>query len=332
MKPVSMRVSNLCKHYAVRGSGLLGPRRTVRAVDGVSFEVQRGEILAIVGESGCGKSTLAKVLLGLTLRTSGDIDFLGRPYGDIHSEEFRQLRRSIQMVFQDPYSSLNPRRTVFDSIAEPMRNFGLFSDEKEIAAEVERLLRVVGLGGHVARRYPHEFSGGQRQRICIARALACRPELLVCDEAVSALDVSIKAQIINLLMDINRERDISIIFISHDLGIVECIADRVIVMYMGMIVESGLARDVFHDPQHPYTKALLASVPVVDSASRGPRKPLAGEVPSNSALIKGCRFYSRCPVRMPACQQDEPMLLPVSDSHNAACLRVSNAGLQHDHS
>ncbi len=324
MKPVTLQARNLCKHYKARGAGLFGQRKTVRALNDVSFEVRRGEIVAVVGESGCGKSTLAKVLLGLTPSTSGSVSCLGNDYGENGNDKIRLLRRHIQIVFQDPYSSLNPRRSVFDSIAEPLRNFSLVRDEDDVTAEVLRLLALVGLDEEAAYRFPHKFSGGQRQRICIARALACQPDILVCDEAVSALDVSVKAQIINLLMDINRERGISIIFISHDLGIVEYMADHVIVMYMGGIVEAGSAQDVFYAPAHPYTKALLAAVPVVDAERRPARALLKGEVPSNSDDLRGCPFFSRCAVRLPVCETVTPVLASGSD-HVVACHLAGNS-------
>ena len=257
-----IEVAGLRKEFS-RRTGLWGQAQPFTALDDVSFYVARGEILAIVGESGCGKSTLARILVGLTPPTGGTVVNRMAQLADGADPNSRAARKFVQMVFQDPYSSLNPRRPVGDSIAEPLENYGIATSAAALEAEIARLLTLVGLGPEAADRYPHEFSGGQRQRICIARALATKPELLICDEAVSALDVSVKAQIVNLLLDINKAEGISIIFISHDLGIVEYIADRLLVMQAGKVVETGPVEAVLYAPQHPYTRKLLASVPKV---------------------------------------------------------------------
>lgn len=262
-----IEVQGLRKEY-YRRVGLWGSASPFIALDGVSFNVERGEILAIVGESGCGKSTLARILVGLTPPTAGTVSNHMVKLASGHRRTPRMARRFIQMVFQDPYSSLNPHRPIGDSIAEPLGNFGIVLGAEAIEIEVARLLKLVGLAPEAAIRYPHEFSGGQRQRVCIARALAAKPELLICDEAVSALDVSVKAQIVNLLIDINKAENISILFISHDIGIVEYIADRVIVMQAGKVVETGPVEKVLYEPEHPYTQKLLAAVPKVIGPDR----------------------------------------------------------------
>ena len=283
----------------------------VRAVDGVSLQVRRRETLGLIGESGCGKSTLARVIIQLLAPTSGRVLFEGRDLAALPRRELRQVRKRMQIIFQDPFASLDPRMTVGNIVAEPLENFGM-GRRSERWARVEELLDVVGLGSGAARRYPHEFSGGQRQRVGIARALALNPSLVVCDEAVSALDVSIQAQILNLLKDLQEEFSLTYLFIAHDLGVIRHVADRVAVMYLGKIVELTDADSLYGDPQHPYTKVLLESIPVPDPTRprSGAEVSLQGEIPSPASVPPGCRFHTRCPIaRVPGvCASDEPAL------------------------
>ena len=308
---------DLVKHFPARD--WLGRRRAaVRAVDGVSLDVKRGETLGLVGESGCGKSTLGRVLLRLIEPDSGDIRFDGRDVRALDATALRHLRAEMQMVFQDPYASLNPRMTIGDALAEPLALHG-FGDAAARRARVAELLRTVGLRGRHARRYPHEFSGGQRQRIGIARALAANPKLLVCDEPVSALDVSIQAQIINLLQALKGRFGLSLLFVAHDLAVVRHVADRIAVMYLGKIVETAPGAALFDAPRHPYTRALLAAVPIPDPAARRQRAILSGEVPSPLAPPPGCRFHTRCPFAEDRCREEEPGLADAGDGHATAC-------------
>jgi len=308
---------DLVKHFPVRD--WLGRRTAaVRAVDGVSVEVLRGETLGLVGESGCGKSTLGRVLLRLIEADEGEIRFEGRDVRALPSTALRHLRAEMQMVFQDPYASLNPRMTVGDALAEPMALHGV-GDAAARRARVGELLRTVGLRVQHARRYPHEFSGGQRQRIGIARALAATPKLLVCDEPVSALDVSIQAQIINLLRALKARFGLSLVFIAHDLAVVRHVADRIAVMYLGKIVETALGAALFDAPRHPYTRALLAAVPIPDPAARRKLALLSGEVPSPMAPPPGCRFHTRCPFAQDRCREEEPALDGDDAGHATAC-------------
>jgi peptide/nickel transport system ATP-binding protein/oligopeptide transport system ATP-binding protein len=307
---------DLVKHFPVRN--WLGRRTAaVRAVDGVSLEVRRGETLGLVGESGCGKSTLGRVLLRLVEADGGDIRFEGCDVRALDATALRRLRAEMQMVFQDPYASLNPRMTIGDALAEPLALHGV-GDAAARRARVGELLRTVGLRARDARRYPHEFSGGQRQRIGIARALAANPKLLVCDEPVSALDVSIQAQIINLLQELRGRFGLSLVFIAHDLAVVRHVADRIAVMYLGKIVETAPGAALFDMPRHPYTRALLAAVPIPDPAFRRERALLAGEVPSPMAPPPGCRFHTRCPFAQERCRVEEPALADDS-GHATAC-------------
>jgi peptide/nickel transport system ATP-binding protein len=314
-----LEVNDLKKHFYV-GSGLFGVKRAcVYAVDGVSFNIDRGETLALVGESGCGKSTVGRCILRLFDITAGQVNLDGRRIDDMSSGGLRPLRQRIQVVFQDPFSSLNPRMRVGDILAEPIRNFGLARSASAIGAQIDALLDKVRLPRDAAGRWPHEFSGGQRQRIAIARALAAAPDLIVCDEAVSALDVSVKAQIVNLLQDLQRELGLAMLFISHDLAIVEHMTHRVAVMYLGKIVEVGRKRQIFAAPKHPYTEALLSAVPVPEPGGSRQRIILKGDIPSPIKPPKGCRFHTRCPHVFERCRTEEPMLRQIELGHLAAC-------------
>ncbi|NKC31299.1 ABC transporter ATP-binding protein [Falsiroseomonas selenitidurans] len=311
-----LEVQDLTKHYPVRQGLLLAKQvGTVRAVDGVSFRIERGETLAIVGESGCGKSTTARLVLRLIEPTAGTVRFDGQ---EVSGAALRTLRRRVQVVFQDPYASLNPRLRVADTIAEPMEVHGIGTPESR-AARVKELLGLVGLAPFHAQRYPHEFSGGQRQRIGIARALSVQPELIICDEPVSALDVSIQAQVVNLLKHLQRRFGLSYLFIAHDLAVVHHMADRVAVMYLGQIVESAAKQAVFANPRHPYTRALLAAIPQPDPRRRGLVKPIGGDVPSPMNPPPGCRFHTRCPHARPRCKAEMPTLREIEPGHTVAC-------------
>jgi len=314
-----LEVNDLKKHFAVRG-GILGlGAASVHAVDGVSLHVDRGETLALVGESGCGKSTVGRAILGLFDITAGQVILDGQRIDDLPANALRPLRRRVQAVFQDPFSSLNPRMRVRDILAEPMRNFALASTKAEIDARIGELMDKVRLPRDAAHRWPHEFSGGQRQRIGIARALAAEPALIVCDEAVSALDVSVKAQIVNLLHDLQEELGLALLFISHDLAIVEHMTHRVAVMYLGKIVEAGPKRNIFAAAKHPYTKALLSAVPKPEPGATRQRVILKGDVPSPINPPSGCRFRTRCPYVFDRCRTIEPELRLTADGHFAAC-------------
>jgi peptide/nickel transport system ATP-binding protein len=314
-----LQVNDLKKHFLLR-SGLLGlGAARVYAVDGVSFHIDRGETLALVGESGCGKSTVGRAILRLFDITAGQVVLDGQRIDDLSPGALRPLRRRVQVVFQDPFSSLNPRMRVRSMLAEPMRNFALAASGADIDAKIDALMDKVRLPRDVANRWPHELSGGQRQRIGIARALAAEPDLIVCDEAVSALDVSVKAQIVNLLQDLQQELGLAVLFISHDLAIVEHMTHRVAVMYLGKIVELARKRDIFAAPRHPYTKALLSAVPVPEPGAARQRIILKGDVPSSINPPKGCRFHTRCPYAFDRCRTEEPELRLSGDGHLAAC-------------
>jgi len=314
-----LQVSDLKKHYALR-SGLFGNKAArVYAVDGVTFDIARGETLSLVGESGCGKSTVGKAVLRLFDITSGQIVLDGQRIDDMSASALRPLRRRLQVIFQDPFSSLNPRLSVKEIIAESIRNFRLAESAGELDRQVALLLDRVQLPRDAASRYPHEFSGGQRQRIGIARALATKPDLIVCDEAVSALDVSVKAQIINLLDDLQKELGLALLFISHDLAVVEHMTHRVAVMYLGKIVEIAPRRQIFAAPRHPYTQALLSAVPVPEPGAARQRIILKGDVPSPINPPSGCRFHTRCPYAFDRCRTEEPVLRTFDEGHTAAC-------------
>ncbi|QYK43108.1 MAG: ATP-binding cassette domain-containing protein [Paracoccaceae bacterium] len=298
----------------------LGPKRApVRAVDRVSFQVHRGETLAVVGESGCGKSTLGRLLLHLIDLSEGSVVFDGRDMGALPREDLRQMRRQMQMVFQDPFGSLSPRRTVADIIAEPMDSFGLSGSRKERREKVADLLNMVGLPPAYMDRKPRQFSGGQRQRIGIARAISVDPSFIVADEPVSALDVSIQAQIINLMQDLQQDKGFSFLFIAHDLAVVRHIADRVAVMYLGRIIEMGTRDQVYSAPHHPYTEALLSAAPRIDLAAKSRRIILQGDVPSPSNVPSGCAFRTRCPLATDRCAQERPDLAEVEPGRTVAC-------------
>ncbi len=308
----------LTKHYPVDGGIFSREKLVVRALDGVDLEIHAGETLGIVGESGCGKSTLGRCLLRLVEPTAGEVHFDGRDVLGLRSAELRKMRRAMQIIFQDPYSSLNPRMRVGSIVAEGIEVHGL-AHGAEKRRRVEKLLEQVGLGPEHADRYPHEFSGGQRQRIGIARALAVGPRFIVADEPVSALDLSIQAQVLNLLCDLQEQMGLAYLFISHDLRVVEHISHRVAVMYLGRIVEQAPQARLYANPRHPYTRALLSAVPVPDPRHRPTRTPLAGDVPSPLHPPSGCPFHPRCPYAEPRCRTETPALLAGAGGHAVAC-------------
>jgi peptide/nickel transport system ATP-binding protein len=319
MTPQLLEVKDLKMHFPLRSGVLQVVSGHVRAVDGVSFSVGKGETLALVGESGCGKSTVGRSILRLIDPTGGEVLLDGERIDTLPRRELKRVRRRMQVVFQDPYSSLSPRLRVRDILAEPLVNFGLADGASEIDDKVAALLEKVRLPRDAMRRYPHEFSGGQRQRIGIARALAPGPDLIICDEAVSALDVSVKAQIINLLSDLQADFGLALLFISHDLAIVEHLTHRVAVMYLGKIVEVADCETLFAAPRHPYTQALLSAVPVPDPTTRKQRIMLKGDVPSPINPPSGCRFHTRCPYVFDRCRREEPVLRPSGAGQLAAC-------------
>ena len=321
-----LQVDDLAKHFAIK-RGLIGtlrgaPQRDVRAIDGVSFELQRGEVLALVGESGCGKTTTALSVLGLIEPSAGVVRFEGQPLHETLRRD-RSLRQSIQMVFQDPYESLNPRMTVGELVAEPLEVHRLFASQAEKRQKVMTALEEVGLrpASEFAHRLPHELSGGQRQRVVIAGALVTGPRLLIADEPVSMLDVSIRAEILLLLNELRRRHGISILFITHDLATAALFADRIAVMYLGRIVEIGPANAVLKNPLHPYTQALLSVIPSPDPRRKRPRIILKGETPNPADIPAGCRFHPRCPVAADACRSVDPTL-ERKHGHEVACIRV----------
>jgi oligopeptide transport system ATP-binding protein len=298
-------------------------KKTVKAVDGVSLDIKKGETLGLVGESGCGKSTLGKAILRLTEPTGGKVIYHNKDLAHLSQNQMREERKNLQMIFQDPYASLNPRMTVGQIIGEPIRTFGLANGDVE--KKVQDLMETVGLSRRFTKRYPHEFSGGQRQRIGIARALAVNPEFIVADEPISALDVSIQAQIMNLMDRLQKDKDLTYLFISHDLRAIRHVSDRVAVMYLGKIVELADSKDIYQEPLHPYSKALISAVPVPDPEIEAKRERiiLKGDVPSPINPPRGCHFHTRCPYVQPKCKLETPALVEIKPRHYAACVRIS---------
>ena len=319
-----IQVRNLQMHFPVT-KGIIFQRQVgaVKAVDGVNFSIKKGETLGLVGESGCGKSTTGRAILQLYRPTSGEVIFQGQDLVKLKGEELRRMRRKVQMIFQDPYASLNPRMTVGDIVGEPIRVHNL-RQGKEVRERVQELLQLVGLNPYFINRYPHEFSGGQRQRIGIARALAVEPEFVVCDEPVSALDVSIQAQVINVLEDLQDRLGLTYLFIAHGLSVVKHISDRVAVMYLGKVVELARGNKLYSMPMHPYTQALLSAVPIPDPKVEKRRKRiiLEGDVPSPLNPPPGCHFHTRCPIVIDRCKVEEPPFIDYGDGHFAACWRA----------
>ncbi|TVQ22353.1 MAG: ATP-binding cassette domain-containing protein [Spirochaetaceae bacterium] len=313
-----LEVRDLVKHFVVKRSFVGRPLTTLRAVDGVSFTVNRGETLGIVGESGCGKTTVGRTVIRLYEPNSGSIVYDGTDLAPLTFEQMRPFRRRLQMIFQDPYASLNPRMTVTDIITEGVRDELRPADRKDLA---KRMLETVGLNDDHANRYPHEFSGGQRQRIGIARALAMEPDMIICDEPISALDVSIQAQVVNMLEELQQKLGLTLVFIAHDLSMVKHISSRIAVMYLGRIVETGSSYELFARPYHPYTKALLSAMPIPDPdvARANRRIILKGDVPSPTRVPSGCRFRTRCPYAMKVCSEQEPEFREVAPGRFSAC-------------
>jgi len=315
-----LQVKNLKVHYPIKRSIMGRTLVSLKAVDTVSFDVKEGETLGVVGESGCGKSTVANSIIKLVEATDGEIIFAGKDLSKLNENKLREIRRDIQIIFQDPFSSLNPRMRVFDIIAEPFRSHNLLKGS-ELRNEIYELMETVGLDKSLASRYPHEFSGGQRQRIGIARAIALKPKLIICDEPVSALDVSIQAQILNLLLELQEKFNLTFIFIGHGIPSVKYISDRIAVMYRGEIVELSSTENVFNNTKHPYTQGLISAVPVPDPEFRDRKREIVieSDVPDTINLPKGCRFYSRCPLRTEKCKAVKPDLVEIEKDHYVAC-------------
>jgi oligopeptide/dipeptide ABC transporter ATP-binding protein len=319
---ILISVRNLTKEFVSRTGFFGGGRQSVKAVSDISFDIKKGETLGLVGESGCGKSTLGRSILRLIEPTSGRIFYKDQDITQIPAGEMRRLRRNLQIIFQDPFASLNPRMTVGEILAEPLEIHGLFKGRGERDERIRKLLDMCGLRRESVSRYPHEFSGGQRQRICIARALAVEPEFIVCDEPVSALDVSIQAQIVNLLQDLQKELGLTYLFIAHDLKVVEHISNRVAVMYLGKVAELATSEELYANPQHPYTRALLSAIPIPDPDHKRERVILRGDVPSPKSPPAGCRFHPRCPSAQARCSSEVPDLRSLKTegaAHHSAC-------------
>lgn len=312
---VLVRVKDLKKYFPVSG---MGRKATAKALDGISFEIRRGETVGLVGESGCGKTTTGRAILRLMPVTGGEIWFDGEDITNYSEKQMRPLRAQMQIIFQDPYGCLDPRKKVFDIISAPLRLQGM-TDKKQLQTRVLELMEEVGLRADYIDRFPHEFSGGQRQRIGIARAIAINPKFIVCDEPVSALDVSVQAQVVNLIRRLQQEHQLTYLFISHDLRVVKHLCDRVVVMYLGVMVESGTKEDIYNHPAHPYTKALLSAVPEAGVDNAGKRVILTGDIPSPINLPTGCRFHTRCPIAAEKCAQQEPPTVDLGGGHLCAC-------------
>ena len=312
---VLLEVKDLCKYFKT-------PRGLLHAVEGVSFKIEKGCTLGVVGESGCGKSTLGRVIIHLQEKTSGEIYFEGKDISDVNKKQLKALRMDMQMIFQDPFSSLNPRMSVAQIIAEPLIIYNICNSRKELAEKVEELMNTVGLAKRFANSYPHELDGGRRQRIGVARALSLNPKFIVCDEPVSALDVSIQAQILNLMQDLQEANDLTYIFITHNMSVVKHISNDILVMYLGQLVEKASREDMFFNRLHPYTKALLAAVPIPEVRERGPRQLLKGEITSAVNPKKECRFFARCPYATEICREEIPVLIEAMSQHFVACHNV----------
>lgn len=318
-------VKNLKKYFPIKTGIIKRATGNVKAVDGVSFQIKKGKVLGIVGESGCGKSTLGRTMLRLLNPTEGEVEYDGKNIYNLNKSEINHMRTKMQIIFQDPYSSLNPRLPVYEIVGEAMLQHNIVKNKKEMKEKTIEVISRCGLFPEQADRYPHQFSGGQRQRICIARALAVNPEFIVCDEAVSALDVSIQSQIINLLKDAQEDFGLTYLFISHDLSVVKFISDDVAVMYLGQIVEKGSKQQIFTNPLHPYTEALLSAAPSFDPTVRQNRKRiiLKGDIPSPANPPKGCRFHTRCPYAKDLCREQVPEYLEINDGHFAMCHKIN---------
>ncbi len=308
---------NLKKHFPVRG-GIGKGKQSVKAVDGVSLDIYPGETVGLVGESGCGKSTIGRAILGLQPATEGSMYFKGENIVDYNFKKFRPFRKEMQIIFQDPYASLDPHKTIIDLVKAPLDAFKMGSEEEKIE-KAQEILRYVGLGDYQFEKLPHELSGGQRQRVVIARALVIKPSFILCDEPVSALDVSVRSQVLNLMKDAQKETGVSYLFISHDMSVVRYICDKVAVMYLGKLVEFGTKDQIFSNPLHPYTKALLSAIPIPDATKKRDRIILTGDVPSPLFPPLGCRFHTRCPFAQEACSLSEPNLEDLGGGHKVAC-------------
>ncbi|MGM0432844.1 MAG: ABC transporter ATP-binding protein [Spirochaetota bacterium] len=320
-----LQVHNLSKHFLLHKRLFKRDNIYLKAVDNVSFSVNKGETLGIVGESGCGKSTLGRALLRLYEPTSGEVTFDNKQIMGYNTASMLEVRQDMQYIFQDPYSSMNPKMTIRDIVMEPLDNFRKDMKPKEKEDRVAELLEIVGLSREAMNRYPHEFSGGQRQRIVIARGIALNPKLLICDESVSALDVSVQAQIINLLQKLKRQLSLTYLFISHDLRVVKFISDKIMVLYLGEIMEIAMADELFAHPKHPYTKSLISSISTGNPRDRQTRHILKGEIPNPMNAPKGCPFSTRCPIAQPRCSEEKPPLEAVDTQHYASCFYVEKA-------